>query len=213
MSVASGAAGPHLREGGVARRVDERDRLTVAVDLIGADVLGDPARLAGDDVGGADLVEHGRLAVVDVAHHGDHRRAFLQQLLVVVVAVVEHRLELDFLLLARIDEQDVGAELEREQLHVVVGERHRGGDHLAVLEQELDDVGGGAVELGSELLGGDAALDHDRALGNRGVPGRVRLLMWLQLFAVAAATALGAVGWATLAARPAAGPATTGAAR
>src|SRR5918993_1294137 len=48
--------------------------------------------------------------------------AFLQQLLVVVVAVVEHRLELDFLLLARIDEQRLDAELEREQLHVFVGQ-------------------------------------------------------------------------------------------
>ncbi len=117
-----GAAGTHLRERGVAGRVDERELVTVAVDLVGADVLGDAARLAGDDVGGTDLVEHGGLAVVDVAHDRDDRRARLQQLLVVVVAVVEHRLELDLLLLAGIDEQQVGAELEREQLHVVVGQ-------------------------------------------------------------------------------------------
>ena len=70
-----GAACPHLRERGVAGRVDERDRLTVAVDLVGADVLGDATRLAGDDVGGTDLVEHGGLAVVDVAHDRDDRRA------------------------------------------------------------------------------------------------------------------------------------------
>ena len=116
-----GAAGAHLRERGVAGRVDERERVAVAVDLVGADVLGDAAGLAGDDVGGADLVEHRRLAVVDVAHHGDHRRARRLQLLVVVVAVVEHRLQLDLLLLAGIDEQQVGADLEREQLHLLVG--------------------------------------------------------------------------------------------
>jgi len=38
------------------------------------------------------------------------------------------------------------------------------------LEQELDDVGGGAVQLGAELLGRDAALDDDRALRNGSVP-------------------------------------------
>ena len=77
------------------------------------------------------------LAVVDVTHDGDDRGADLAGL-VVVVAVVEQRLELDLLLLARIDEQQVGAELEREQLHVLVGERHGGRDHLAVVEEELD---------------------------------------------------------------------------
>ena len=45
------------------------------LDLIGADVLGDAAGLAGDDVGLADGVEQRGLAVVDVAHDGDDRRA------------------------------------------------------------------------------------------------------------------------------------------
>ena len=44
------------------------------LDLVGADVLGDAAGLAGDDVGLADRVEQRRLAVVDVAHDGDDRR-------------------------------------------------------------------------------------------------------------------------------------------
>ena len=44
------------------------------LDLVGADMLGDAAGLAGDDIGLADRVEQRRLAVVDVAHDGDHRR-------------------------------------------------------------------------------------------------------------------------------------------
>jgi hypothetical protein len=73
---------------------------------------------AGDDVGRADLVEQRRLAVVDVAHHGDHRRTRL--LVLVVVGVVEQSLQLDLFLLAGLDEEDLGAELEGEQLHLVV---------------------------------------------------------------------------------------------
>ena len=78
------------------------------------------------------LVEQRGLAVVDVAHDGDDRRTRLLQRLVVVVAVVEQRLQLDLLLLAGLDQQHVGADLEREQLHLLVGEGHRGRDHLAV---------------------------------------------------------------------------------
>ena len=47
----------------------------VRLDLVGADVLRDAAGLAAGDVRLADLVEQARLAVVDVAHDGDDRRA------------------------------------------------------------------------------------------------------------------------------------------
>ena len=57
---------------GVSRKVIVLPSL---LDLVGADVLGDAARLTGDDVGVADLVEQRRLAVVDVAHDRDDRRA------------------------------------------------------------------------------------------------------------------------------------------
>ncbi len=73
-----GAARPHGGERLVARRVQERDGLAVVRDLVGADVLRDAARLAGRHRGLADGVEQARLAVVDVAHHGDHRRAPLE---------------------------------------------------------------------------------------------------------------------------------------
>ena len=43
--------------------------------LVGTDVLRDAAVLARDDVGVADRVEQLGLAVVDVTHDGDDRRA------------------------------------------------------------------------------------------------------------------------------------------
>ena len=66
--------GSHLGERSVARRVDEGDLLAVALDLIRTDVLGDAAGLTVGDVGVPDAVEQQRLAVVDMTHHGDHRR-------------------------------------------------------------------------------------------------------------------------------------------
>src|SRR3712207_7417088 len=44
-------------------------------------------------------------------------------------------------ILAGLDEQDVGPDLQGEQLDLLVGERHGRGDHLALLEQEAHDVG------------------------------------------------------------------------
>ena len=71
----AGAAGAHRGEGLVAGRVEERHELAVVVHLVGADVLRDAAGLAGDDLRRADRVQQRRLAVVDVAHDRDDRRA------------------------------------------------------------------------------------------------------------------------------------------
>ena len=103
-----GAAGAHGGERLVARGVDEGDEPVVLDGLVGADGLGDATGLAGHHVGVADLVEQLRLAVVDVAHHGDDRRARHGGLVVVVEEVLdaEHLLELDLLLLAGVDEAD-----------------------------------------------------------------------------------------------------------
>ena len=69
------AARAHARERFVARRVDEHDAPLAHVRFVRADVLRDSARFAGRHFGFADGVEQAGLAVVDVAHHGDHRRA------------------------------------------------------------------------------------------------------------------------------------------
>ena len=70
-----GAARAHQGEGLVAGRVEEDDAARAHVDVVGADVLGDAAGLAGRDRRLADRVEQRRLAVVDVAHDRDHGRA------------------------------------------------------------------------------------------------------------------------------------------
>ena len=131
------AARPHGGERLVARRVDERDATIAAIDLVRADALRDAAGLARDDVRVADRVEQRRLAVVDVTHDGDDRRARLEQRFVFFVVVAdEQREQLDLLLAAGLDEQHLRAERLRDELDHLVGERRRRGDHLARLEQE-----------------------------------------------------------------------------
>ena len=56
-------------------------------------------------------------------------------------------LELGLLLLAGIDQADLGADLGREQLDHVVAQRLGGRHHLALEEEEADDVAGRPVEL------------------------------------------------------------------
>ena len=73
------AAGPHRGESLVAGRVEERNRTAVDLDLVGADVLGDAARLTRRDARVADHIQQTGLAVVDVAHDGDHRRPWLEE--------------------------------------------------------------------------------------------------------------------------------------
>jgi len=63
----------------VARCIDEGDLVTVLVDLIGADMLGDPPGFAGDHLGFADRIQKGGLAVIDVTHDRHHRRTRLQR--------------------------------------------------------------------------------------------------------------------------------------
>ena len=171
MSVAF-APRAHRGERFVARCVDERDRVPVEDGLVGTDVLRDTAGFTGDDVGVADRVEQRGLAVVDVAHHRDDRRAAPARGVVFVVVVTEQCLELELGFLAGLDEQHLGAERLGDELDHLVGQRLRAGDHLARVEQQADEVGGGAVQLGRELLDGDAALDDDLAVGDRGVTRR-----------------------------------------
>ena len=162
------------------------------VDLVGTDVLGDATGLAGHDVGVADVVEELGLAVVDVTHDGDDRRAAGKvRGVLVLLGQVEHLLELDLLLLTGIDHGDLGAHLGGEQLDHVVGQRLGGGDHLALLHEEAHDIGRSAVELRAEVLGRGSPLDDDDTLGHRcigrGVGGNVHRL---ELFAVATTTTL-----------------------
>ena len=126
--------------------------------------------------------------MVNVTHDGYHRGSRSELLLIVVIAVVEEGLQLEFLLLTGVDEQKVRADIEGEQLHVIVGKGLRSRDHLAVVQQELDHVRSRPAELRGELLSGHAALDDDRSLGNRGAPIGERQVLRLELVLVAATT-------------------------
>ncbi len=118
-------------------RVDEGDPAAVLLDLVGADLLGDPAGLAGGDGGLADGVEQRGLAVVDVAEHGDHRRSRHQR-------------------------RRVGARLVEEW--VAPPDRGRGGSgrSLLALGLEPEVIGGqrGGVEVDRLVEGGHDAVAH-----------------------------------------------------
>ena len=106
-----GAAGTHGGERLVARGVQERDDAAVVLmDLVGADVLRDAAGLARGHVGLADRVQQRRLAVVDVTHDRDHRRARLE----VLVGVLERRIRVG--VLGRRDDLDLLVELVGDDL-------------------------------------------------------------------------------------------------
>ena len=167
-------------------RVDEGDATVAAIDLVRADGLRDATGFARDDVRVPDRVEQRRLAVVDVTHDRDHRRARLEQRFVFFVVVAdEQREQLDLLFAAGLDEQHLRAERLRDQLDHLVGERRGRGDHLARLEQEAHEVGGRAVQLGRELLDRDAARHDDLAFGDRRVGRRESLRRRFELVAVA----------------------------
>ena len=151
-----GAAGAHRREGLVTRGVEEGDRLAVVAHLVGADVLGDPAGLAGRNLRLADRVEQGRLAVVDVAHHGDDGRPRLEIRLVVLDLG-----GLD-LFLGGGDDLDLSLELLRDRLHRIVGKRLGQGGHLAALHQGLDHLGAADAEGLGDLAHRCTGVDLDR---------------------------------------------------
>ncbi len=150
-----GAAGPHGGERLVTRGVDEGDLALLAVHLgghlVGADVLGDAAGLAGHHVGVPDRVEQLGLAVVDVTHHRDHRRPGHQVgvfALVLAELDVERLEQLAVLFLGR-DDLDGVVQLGAEQLQGLVVDRLGRGHHLAQVQQHLDQ----RRRVGADLVG------------------------------------------------------------
>jgi hypothetical protein len=70
--------GAHGRKGLVTRRIEKRDRPMLCFDLVRRDVLGNPARFAGDDVRFPYVIEERCLSMVHMSHDRDHRSALLQ---------------------------------------------------------------------------------------------------------------------------------------
>ncbi len=155
-----GTAGAHRRERGVAGGVEEGDHAARRLHVVRADVLRDAAGFASSHTRGADVVEQRSLAVIDVAHHGDHRRAGEQLaglrgffFLGERVRVVELGREG---LVAHLFDQD-----HRRLLIERLIDRH----HLAELHQLLDDLGRLDAHLVREVGNGDRLrhvhfLDH-----------------------------------------------------
>ena len=160
-----GAAGAHGGEGLVARGVEEGDlALPVRVGhfhLVGTDVLGDAAGLAGRHPGLADGIEQAGLAVVDVAHHRHHRRAADQ---VGQVALLDHLHGLLgrglHVVLEHGHAELLGHRLDRGEIE---GLGDGGDDPLE--EEGFDDLGALHPEPVGQLLHREVALRHDQHLG------------------------------------------------
>ena len=123
-----GAARTHGREGFVARGVEERDLLSVQHHAVCADVLGDAAGLAFDDVGFADVVQQRGLTVIDVSHDRHDRRARHQILLLVLAVVGDGLLNLhrdEFGLVAEL----LGDDHERFGVETLVDRHHQSEVH------------------------------------------------------------------------------------
>src|SRR6185312_3391277 len=152
------AARPHGGEGRVAGRVQEGHALAVLQPhLVGADVLGDAAVLAGHHVGGAQRVQQARLAVVDVAHDGHDRRT-RQQVIVHVLGADEAFFHVGFG-----DALDGVAELGRHQLGGVGVDHVVDLQHHPLTHQELDHLDATRGHAAGQLLHGDHVGDHDFA--------------------------------------------------
>ena len=114
------------------------DLAPIGLDRVRADMLRDSAELLLGDVGVANRVEQRGLAVIDVAHHGDHRRPR------------DHLADDGLFGLALFDR---GFDVEGDVLDAVaelVGDQRRGVDvehlverrHHAEVHQLLDDLAG-----------------------------------------------------------------------
>ena len=185
----AGAAGAHRGEGLVARRVEERHELPVVMDLVGADVLGDAAGLAGDDLGRADRVQQRRLAVVDVAHDRDDGRARDEILVGVLVDGLGWRPR------RRRGRARPPCRTPRRAQHGLVGERLRERRHLAEHHQLLDDLGDGHAHRLGDVLDGRAGVDaNEIGVRRGGLVERAHRVVVRAAAATAATLATGRLG-------------------
>ncbi len=86
------AARAHPRERFVARRVHKYHAAIIDHHFVGADMLCDSARFAARYIRLANRIEQAGLAVIDVAHHGNHRRPRLQTFLRLFLRDFQHHL-------------------------------------------------------------------------------------------------------------------------
>ncbi len=130
------ASSAHGCEGRMTRGIEEGHHALGGLYVVGADVLSNAARLAGRDLGAADVIEQRGLAVIDVSHHGHDRRArqhlergvrLALQVVLDDVFLAQHRRVAHFL-----DHQHCGVLLDH-----LIDRRHHAHVH-----HDLDDFGG-----------------------------------------------------------------------
>ena len=139
----------------MARRVDEGDpRARGQRYLVGADVLGDAAGLAGRDIGRPQRVQQRRLAVVDMAHDGHHGGAG-HQIGVLVDLALDTLLDIALGYAAH-----AVAELLHHQLGRVGIQHLRDRRHHAEPHQRLDHIDGARRHAVGQLLHGDRIRQH-----------------------------------------------------
>ncbi len=136
--------------------------------LVSADVLGDAAGFAFGNVGFANVVEQGGLAVIDVAHDGDNRRPWDFKL----AGVFSFEDFFDGLvgdLFFVADDGGGGAEFGGDVLDHLGVEGLVDGDEDAAHEQRGDEVLGADFEFLGQVLYADALSDGDFAGDGKGL--------------------------------------------
>ncbi len=188
------SARAHRGERLVAGRVQEGHDLAAVMNLVGTDVLGDAARLAGGHLGLADHIQQRGLAVVDMPHDRDHRRTLDH----ILLEILELRLDLD--VVGGVDDLDLLVELVGQHLDRVVGERLRERRHLAEHHQLLDHLGYRHAEILRDILDRGSGVDADLVgrLHRGRVDRRDRVVVGAAPAPSAAGAALGLVGRAAL---------------
>ncbi len=129
------------------------------LDVIGADVLGDTAGLAGHDVGLADVIEQRGLAVVDVAHDGHDRRTG-HQLLRALFGLVQLGFGGVLVLPDRLEPEGGRDQLDLIEVQPLVHRHHQ----AQLLERELHDLGGRHLHGAGELRDRDELVHPDQGL-------------------------------------------------
>ena len=130
-------AGTHGREGLVTGGIEERHHAAWGFDVVGANVLRDTTSFARRHLGAADVVQQRGLAVVHVAHDGDHRSA-RQQFGVFLTRIFVGE---GFWIVQRRHHGLVAHFFHHDHGGVLV-QRLVDGDHLAHLHQGLDHFRG-----------------------------------------------------------------------
>ena len=180
--------GAHGCECLMARGVQKGDPLAPELNLVSADVLGDPARFGGDDVSLPDGVQQGCLSVVDVSHDGDYRR-FHFQCRFFVLCFLQGRLQhcLDLL------DLHSGAELLGDQGGCFGVNRLVQGGHDSHLDQLLDHCAGLDLQPVGQVLHRDLLFNDDR-FRRHAAACRMVMLLLMMTWRLALSLAAGSQG-------------------